>query len=76
MGFSSTFCLTRARVLSGFNHVWLFASPWNHSPPGSSVRGILQSRVLECVAMPSSRRSSQPRDRTRVSCIGKQILYH
>ena len=32
----------------------------NHSPPGSSVRGILQSRILECVAMPSSRRSSQP----------------
>ena len=31
------------------------------SPPGSSVHGILQARILECVAMPSSRGSSQPR---------------
>ena len=34
------------------------------SPPGSSVHGILQARILEWVAMPSSRGSSQPRDRT------------
>ena len=32
---------------------------------GSSVHGILQARILERVAMPSSRGSSQPRDRTR-----------
>ena len=32
--------------------------------------GILQARILEWVAMPSSRASSQPRDRTQVSCIG------
>ena len=38
------------------------------SPPGSSVHGILQARMLEWVAMPSSRGSSRPRDRTRVSC--------
>ena len=31
--------------------------------------GILQARILEWVAMPSSRGSSQPRDRTQVSCI-------
>ena len=31
------------------------------SPPGSSVRGILQARILEWVAMPSSRGPSQPR---------------
>ena len=30
--------------------------------PGSSVRGILQARILERVAMPSSRASSRPRD--------------
>ena len=35
-------------------------------PPGSSVHGILQTRILEWVAMPSSRGSSKPRDRTRV----------
>ena len=34
------------------------------SPPGSSVHGILQARILEWVAMPSSKGSSQPRDRT------------
>ena len=36
--------------------------PMDCSPPGSSVRGILQARILEWVAMPSSRGSSQPRD--------------
>ena len=38
------------------------------STPGSSVHRILQARILEWVAMPSSRRSSWPRDWTRVSC--------
>ena len=46
------------------------------SPPGSSVHGILQARTLEWVAMPAFRRSSWPRDRTQISCIGRQILYH
>ena len=36
--------------------------PMDCSPPGSSVHGILQERILEWVAMPSSRESSQPRD--------------
>ena len=43
--------------------------PIDRSPPGSSVHGILQARMLEWVAMPSSRGSSQPRDETQVSCI-------
>ena len=38
-------------------------------PPGSSVHGIFQARILEWVAISSSRGSSQPRDRTGVSCI-------
>ena len=42
-------------------------SPMDCSLPGSSVHGILQTRILEWVAMPSSRGSSQPRDRTCVS---------
>ena len=41
--------------------------PMDCSPPGCSVRGILQARILEWVAMPSSRESSPPRDSTRVS---------
>ena len=39
------------------------------SPPGSFVHGILQARLLEWVAMPSSRGSSHPRDQTQVSDI-------
>ena len=41
----------------------------NYSPPGSSVYGIFQARILEWVAIPFSRGSSPPRDQTRVSCI-------
>ena len=48
----------------------------NCSPPGSSVRGILQARILEWVVIPFSKGSSWPRDQTCVSCTGKQILYH
>ena len=43
--------------------------PMDCSPPGSSVHGILQARILEWVAMPSSGESSQPRDQTQVSRI-------
>ena len=39
------------------------------SPPGSSVHGILQARILKWVAIPSSRGSSQPRDQTHLSHI-------
>ena len=42
--------------------------------PGFSVHGILQARILEWAAMPSSRRSSQPRDQTQVSCIAGGFL--
>ena len=38
--------------------------PMDCSPAGSSVHGILQARILEWAAMPSSRGSSQPRDQT------------
>ena len=46
------------------------------SPLGSSVRGILQARILEWAAISFSRGSFRPRDGTQVSCIGKQTLYH
>ena len=38
--------------------------PMDYSPPGPSVPGILQARILEWVAVPSSRGSSWPRDGT------------
>ena len=53
--------------------------PMDYSLPGSSVHGILQERILEWVAMPSSRGSSPPRDWTHISCIsciGRWIIYH
>ena len=46
--------------------------PMDCSPPGSSVHGILQARILEWVSMPSSRGSSWPRDRT---CICLPLLH-
>ena len=53
-------------VQSHFSRVWLFATP---QTPGSMVHGILQARILEWVAMPSSKGSSWPRDWTRISYI-------
>ena len=55
------------------------SDPMDHSPPGVSVHGILQARILEWVAMPSSKGSSWRRDWTHVSsvsCIGRWVLYH
>ena len=48
---------------------WTLCNPVGCSPPGSSVHGILQARILERVAIPFSRGSSRHRDRTWVSCI-------
>ena len=48
--------------------------PMDCSPPGFSVPGILQARILEWVAIPFSRGSSQPRDQTWVSCIAGRFL--
>ena len=48
--------------------------PMDGSPPGCSVHGIFQARILEWVAMPFSRKSSQPRDQTRVSCIAGRFF--
>ena len=50
--------------------------PMDCSPPGSSVCGISQARILEWVAISFSRGSSRSRDRTHISCIGKLVLYH
>ena len=44
------------------------------SLPGSSVHDILQERILECVVMPSSNRSSQPRDQTHVSYVSCIVM--
>ena len=47
----------------------ILCSPTDCNPPGSSVHGILQARILEWVTIPFSRGSSRPRNQTQVSCI-------
>ena len=54
-------------VCLSLNSVGLFATPWTGSPPGFSLYGISQARILEWVAIPFSRGSSWPRNRTQVS---------
>ena len=45
----------------------------DYSPPDSSVHGLLQARILERVAIPFSRGSSQPRDGIRVFCTAGRM---
>ena len=68
--------LTWCAVLCSLSRVWLFCDPVDCSPPASPIHGVSQARILEWVAISSSRGPSQPRDRTHVSCIGRQSLYH
>ena len=70
-----TFCVCMLCLPVVSSSLW----PRDCSPPGSSVHGILQAGILEWVAISFSRRSPQPKDRTRVSwvfCTVWQILYH
>ena len=48
--------------------------PVDCRPPGCSVHGISQARILEWIAISYSRESSHPRDWTHVSCIGRWVL--
>ena len=48
--------------------------PEDWSPPGSSVHRMPQARILEWVAIPFSRGSSRPRDRTQVSSIASRFF--
>ena len=52
------------------------SDPMDCSPPGASVHENFQARMLEWGAISYSRGSSQPRDRTLVSCIARRVLYH
>ena len=64
--------------VAGRFSVWL-CDHMDCGPPVSSVHGILQARILEWVAVPSFRGSSQSRNQTCISClfcIGRQVLYH
>ena len=50
--------------------------PLDHSPPGSSVHGILWARRLEWAAISFFRGSSRSRDRTHISCLVRRTLSH
>ena len=71
------FCIgVRAKSLQSCRTL---CDPLDCNPPGFSVHGIFQPRILEWVPMPSSEGSSQPRGSNPclyVSCIGRQVLYH
>ena len=56
------------------SHVHLFATPWTAASQTPLSIGILQARILEWAAMPSSRGSSQPRDGTQVSYIAGEFF--
>ena len=76
----------RGSVFQAYMYTWVRAQscpticdPMNCGPPGSSLHGISQARILEWVTLPFSRGLLQPRDWTSVSwvsCNGRQILYH
>ena len=63
-------CSGSARVLV-IQSCPTLCDPMDCSPPGSSVCGILQARILEWVAMPSSRGSSRPRYWTCISWVSR-----
>ena len=56
------------------SRVWLFVTPWTVARQTALSPGILQARLLEWVAIPFSRVSSQPRDLTWVSHIAGRVF--
>ena len=68
-----------ACVLNSLQSCLTLCTSGDCNPPGLFVRGVLQARMLDWVAIPFSRGLSWPRDQTHVSYvsgIGRQLLYH
>ena len=55
-------------------YVQLFCDPLDCSPPGSSLHGISQARILKWVVISVSRGSSRPRNWTRISCLAGRFF--
>ena len=79
----TSYSKTHSQLSCAFNCASLYAescptlcNPKDCTPPDSSVYGTFHARILEWVAISSSRESSQTRDRTWVFCFGTRILYH
>ena len=70
---------TRMRCTQSFSCVQLFVTPWTAACQASLSKGFFQARILEWVAISSSRRSSWPRNPicvSCVSCIGQWVFHH
>ena len=63
-------------VVQLLSHVRLFVTLWMVYCQTPLSMGFSQARILQWAAISSSRGSSQPRDRTHISCISRQIIYH
>ena len=79
--FKKSYFCNEAFVLSAklLQSCLTLCDPMDCSPPGSSVHGISQARILELVSISSSWGSSRPRGWTWVShifCIGRKVHYH
>ena len=68
------FIILKVWTCYSLSHVQLFADSIDCSLPDSSVHGILQTIIMEWIAIPFSRGSSQPRDWIWVSCIAGRLF--
>ena len=68
-GFPYSASLKLCCCCSGTQLSLMLVNPMDCSLPDSSVHGILQARLLEQVAISSSKASFQPGDQTRISCV-------
>ena len=74
---SFTHLVTKCMCTQTLSHVLLFCNRMECSPPGSSVPGVSQARMLEWVAISYSRGSSLPGDQALIFCTaGKSPLHH
>ena len=74
--FPFIFISWRLITLQYCSGIWFFRDSMDHSPPGSSVHGILQARILEWAAISFSRGSYWPRNWPHVSCTGRRVFNH
>ena len=72
----SSFCFSVYVHAKSLQPCPTLCNPVDCGPPGSSVHGILQARILECAVMPSSWESSPPRDWICISCVAGWFFTH
>ena len=73
LAFCESFIAVAVQLLS---HVWLCVTPWTVARQASLSMGFSRQECWSALPLFTPRESSQPRDRTSVSCIGREIPYH